>query len=556
MISTIEKSWLRFALFAAALGTTLIITPSFSAEPVDLPKLFTLAPMAFFAFGFMANNAKILLRKDLRIVTSLAGLFIAQITLVLFFAKSPFNQQFFGASGRNTGYLAYLCLCFILIASLLVSDLKFFRLLSFGLMSTGLASTLYGGMQYLKMDPIKWNNPYNPIIGFLGNPNFASSFIAFSSSFALVLLVARKTKFRNRILVFVITFISFGVVALTHSQQGVLVFGIEVILVVGVHLYKNTRISHNLKMGFSAIAIAISVVTVMGIFKIGPLANSLYKLSVRQRGFYWHAGIEMMKNHPLTGVGMDSYGDWYFKFRSANAAFHSMLTQSNSAHNVFLDIGSNGGIPLFVLYVSLVGYTAFRGILTLKNASAVEPYFLAVFAAWIGYQAQSVISINNLGLAVWGWLLSGAVIGYSFEISRQGTTGSKSIRRRKVSNLGASTLAIPTLALCLGLAAVMPALLADRNYRLAQQSRSASALIDATAKYPESTGRTTDAAQLLLSSNLVPQGLQLAKHVVEINPNSYNAWLLIYKTTQPKSQDNLKALAELRRLNPQDPSYK
>ena len=38
--------------------------------------------------------------------------------------------------------------------------------------------------------------------------------------------------------------------------------------------------------------------------------------------------------------------------------------------------------------------------------------FVALTVAWLGYQAQSVISINQIGLAIWGWVLSGALIAY------------------------------------------------------------------------------------------------------------------------------------------------
>jgi len=36
-----------------------------------------------------------------------------------------------------------------------------------------------------------------------------------------------------------------------------------------------------------------------------------------------------------------------------------------------------------------------------------------LFSAWVGYEAQSFISIDNLGIAVWGYLLGGAVVGLS-----------------------------------------------------------------------------------------------------------------------------------------------
>jgi hypothetical protein len=34
-------------------------------------------------------------------------------------------------------------------------------------------------------------------------------------------------------------------------------------------------------------------------------------------------------------------------------------------------------------------------------------------AAWVGFQAQSLISIDNIGISVWGWLLGGSIVGLS-----------------------------------------------------------------------------------------------------------------------------------------------
>ncbi len=36
-----------------------------------------------------------------------------------------------------------------------------------------------------------------------------------------------------------------------------------------------------------------------------------------------------------------------------------------------------------------------------------------MFACWLAYEAQSVISIDNIGLTIWGWLLAGAILAVS-----------------------------------------------------------------------------------------------------------------------------------------------
>jgi tetratricopeptide (TPR) repeat protein len=35
----------------------------------------------------------------------------------------------------------------------------------------------------------------------------------------------------------------------------------------------------------------------------------------------------------------------------------------------------------------------------------------AFFSAWIAFQAQSIVSIDNIGLTIWGWILSGILVG-------------------------------------------------------------------------------------------------------------------------------------------------
>jgi hypothetical protein len=57
----------------------------------------------------------------------------------------------------------------------------------------------------------------------------------------------------------------------------------------------------------------------------------------------------MGNSHPLTGVGMDSYGDWYRRSRDAQALIlPGPNTTTNAAHNVFIDVFAYGGYPLFI----------------------------------------------------------------------------------------------------------------------------------------------------------------------------------------------------------------
>jgi tetratricopeptide (TPR) repeat protein len=54
-----------------------------------------------------------------------------------------------------------------------------------------------------------------------------------------------------------------------------------------------------------------------------------------------------------------------------------------------------------------------------------------LLAAWIGYQSQSIVSIDNVGIAIWGWVLSGIVIGVSLvDVAEVKAASSKLLRRQ------------------------------------------------------------------------------------------------------------------------------
>jgi len=127
----------------------------------------------------------------------------------------------------------------------------------------------------------------------------------------------------------------------------------------------------------------------------------------------------MFKSHPLLGVGMDSYGYYFKEYRDVsyplNYGFN--LTSSN-AHNTFIQFFATGGIFLGVAYLVLNGYILKRAIFALKNLTGNNKLVLAgVFSAWVAFHAQSLVSIDNIGISIWGWVLGGSIIGLSVSAS-------------------------------------------------------------------------------------------------------------------------------------------
>jgi tetratricopeptide (TPR) repeat protein len=164
--------------------------------------------------------------------------------------------------------------------------------------------------------------------------------------------------------------------------------------------------------------LCLAAVSILGILQKGPLATLLYKSSVTIRGYYWQAGIDMFRSSPLFGVGIDSYGEYFKQYRnpqySLNYGFD--LTSTN-AHNVPIQMFATGGIFVGVTYILIlisIFIAALKAIMTTSDTR--KPFIVIALAAWLSYISQSIVSIDNIGLTIWGWILGGILIGINSRI--------------------------------------------------------------------------------------------------------------------------------------------
>ncbi len=157
------------------------------------------------------------------------------------------------------------------------------------------------------------------------------------------------------------------------------------------------------------------IVAILGMLQIGPLEKFVYKPSVSVRGFYWRAGVEMFKNNPLFGVGIDRYGSYFMQYRELEypIRYGYEITSSN-AHNTFIQFFATGGFLVGLTYLLLLFFILMRGVIGLRTLKEDDRMALAgILSAWIAFQAQSFISIDNVGISIWGWLLGGFIVGLS-----------------------------------------------------------------------------------------------------------------------------------------------
>jgi hypothetical protein len=280
----------------------------------------------------------------------------------------------------------------------------------------GTISVIYALMQTTDNDFIDWNNGYNAIITTLGNPNFAAAVMAIMGVICFSTAFITDFKVNYRVFSILLSALLLFSIYRSNARQGLLSYILGIGLFLIIWLYGKNR---KLALFSILVGIFVVIISVAGMLQMGPLEKYLYKPSVTLRGYYWQAGIEMLKSHPLVGVGMDSYGYYFKEYRDItyplNYGFN--LTSSN-AHNTFIQFFATGGVFFGLTYLVLNGYILKRAFFALRNFSGTNRLiFAGIFSAWVAFHAQSLVSIDNLGISIWGWVLGGSIIGLSVSVN-------------------------------------------------------------------------------------------------------------------------------------------
>jgi len=79
------------------------------------------------------------------------------------------------------------------------------------------------------------------------------------------------------------------------------------------------------------------------------------------------------------------------------------------------------------------------------------------------------------------------------------------------------------------------------------------AALDPAYLNPGDSQRLVQAAQLFASSNLMEQAHQIAIKATDFNPDSFDAWRVLYFLSNSTEEEKLLAVKNLKRLDPRNP---
>ena len=533
------------------------------SDPFNLPKLLILTIGAFAALGSVLPRFLRLKTRSFHKWPLIATIFVIISLLNSFiFAPAPKLQMFFGVSGRNTGFLDYLCLAILFLVSASFRNVKDIKAIRNALLVSGAISLIICTYEVLGINIQGVEGSFQTsIIGTFGNPDFISAFLGMAGVALFALILDRKLPLILRILIFSPVAYIVYLIVYSRARQGLVVFVGGCALLFYFFLRSKTR-NRILLSGYLSSLLITAAFSVAGAINVGPLAKYIFKSSVTYRGYYWDAGIEMFKSHPLTGVGLNSYGDWYRYVRTIQTVKAAGPDDtSNAAHNVFIDFAATGGLPFFLAFLGIILVTLISVYKFLRRNRAFDSTFFALLGAWLIYLIQAIVSIDQIGLAIWGWVLAGCLIAYEFldrvgRLSDTGTLIKEGLIAPKVVTVRTKDTAMITSAfifLLVGLSISLQVFKADIDFITAIKLGSADRFFANSNQWPTNQNKSVRISSEFLAAKLNAQALDVAITGTKRYPRSYELWVSVYINPNASIEQKRTAVENMKKLDPRNP---
>jgi len=148
------------------------------------------------------------------------------------------------------------------------------------------------------------------------------------------------------------------------------------------------------------LVILVMAVIVAGYFLLpGKVVNrarsivDLHESSISDRLCMWRSSIDMIKDHPIIGVGVIDLRDLYDEYKPPEAT----EIRRGHMHNNFLNVGVHQGIVGLAIFIALFvviikdEYRIYKGVLKNKFLSSVV---LGSLAAFVGFLVNGIFELN------------------------------------------------------------------------------------------------------------------------------------------------------------------
>ncbi len=231
----------------------------------------------------------------------------------------------------------------------------------------------------------------------LGNSAYLAIYLLFSVSIALWLALTESRAWLKWSLI-ALAVIEAVLIFFTETRGTII--GLVFALMLAALLTALTAGKHARRLAAAAL---ILVLIILGSFYLARNSDFIQNNHVFQRiasislsdgqtrFTIWNMAFRGVLERPLTGYGQEGFNYIFNKYY--DPSLYAQEQWFDRAHNAFIDWLSAGGIPAFLLYLSLFGSAI---VLLWKSSELSRPERIILTAALAGYAVHNVFVFDNL----------------------------------------------------------------------------------------------------------------------------------------------------------------
>ena len=410
--------WATFFFLIAIVFSTAI------QVQFTLPKLFWLRAItslivALWLARFRRSEIKPIPATVLAAACALAGWWFFST----FFAVDP-STAIQGMHGRYNGLLnhAILLLIFLMVASTASSRRDIETLLTLFVLAL-VPVSIYAVAQYSGADPLVWPNPRPGST--IGHPVPLAAILALGVPFVLAFFLTETSALKRWTwAALLLLFLSASISTLSRGPWAGLAVAVGVVLVAAV---TQRVIELNLKrswirdgdLGFALVVL----IAVLGLAwppaavrhfttRLNVLAHLETDPSFMNRFVYFTAGTHMLRDHPVLGVGFESYGLLYPRYRPVEGEAVPNDALPTMVHNGYLQLAVTNGLPGLAFYLALVSSVLLLLWRTARRPRAGHPNAAAALGTPAGHPNAPAPDLPTARDLMIGWAFLGSIAGY------------------------------------------------------------------------------------------------------------------------------------------------
>jgi O-antigen ligase/tetratricopeptide (TPR) repeat protein len=355
-----------------------------------------------------------------------------------------------GAHGRYNGLWnqELFLVVFLIVASSKFEIVELERMTQF-FVGAMVPVSLYALVQTLGWDPIPW--PRGRAASTFGNPVTLAAALGLALPFALVFaMLARR---RTERFLWGTTVVLLELASLATWSRGPTV----ATLVASLGLLAATGWEARARLNRWAIGAVIIVtlpVLAVGYRQVVRARIALHTASplaadrtIQDRLNTYAAATQMVRDHPLTGVGLENFSVLYPRYRSAESEQLTPDVLPTMVHSGYLQAAATTGIPGLLLYVLLLSSVMFVLWSAYKRQADRRARWLVVafLASISGYLIQDLSGWLDLSLSAFFWIVLGlgVALGGEPHVARAHSSG---VRRIGFAAVGLFSIVVTGLA--------------------------------------------------------------------------------------------------------------